>query len=110
MAKIELTVQQIINLGLWEDVCNYKEWNPYIAKEGRIDLDELVEFDDEFKKEEKLGDEITFHEAYDRIIKGETVKFIYIDSSIDYMDKYDGLDDLKFKDFAEAKFYVNYED
>lgn len=51
MAKIELKVRQIMNLGLWDKVCEHKGWNPYILREGRIDEDELVEFDDEFEKE-----------------------------------------------------------
>lgn len=53
MAKTELTVRQIMNLGLWDRVCEYKDWNPYILNEGRISEDEIVEFDDEFKKPDK---------------------------------------------------------
>lgn len=54
MAILKLTVRQIMNLGLWDKVCEYKDWNPYILREGLIDEDELVEFDDEFKKEEEV--------------------------------------------------------
>lgn len=50
MAKVELTVKQIMNLGLWERVCDYKGWDYYIYNEGMIDENEVVEFDDEFKK------------------------------------------------------------
>lgn len=50
MAKVELTVSQIMNLGLWDRVCEYKGWNPYILNEGRIDEDEVVTFDDTFEK------------------------------------------------------------
>lgn len=51
MAKIELTVKQIMNLGLWDKVCEYKGWNTWILNEGQIDENDLVEFDDAFKKE-----------------------------------------------------------
>lgn len=51
MAVIELTVKQIMNLGLWDKVCEYKGWEPYILSEGRIDEDELVMFDDTFEKD-----------------------------------------------------------
>lgn len=54
MAKVELTVKQIINFGLWEKVCEYKGWDHWIVNEGRIDENEIVEFDDEFKKEEEI--------------------------------------------------------
>lgn len=57
MAKIELTVRQIMNFGLWDKVCEYKGWEPYILNEGRISEDELVEFDDNFKKEKSLSTE-----------------------------------------------------
>lgn len=52
MAKISLTVKQIMNLGIWDKVCEYKKWNPYILNEGLIDENEIVEFDDEFKQYE----------------------------------------------------------
>lgn len=48
MAHIELTVKQIMNLGLWDKVCAYKGWSEWILNEGRIDENEIVEFDDEF--------------------------------------------------------------
>lgn len=53
MAKIELTVRQIKNLGLWQQVCEYKGYDPYIYKEGRISDEDTIEFDDEFEKEEE---------------------------------------------------------
>lgn len=52
MAKIELTVKQIMNLGLWTKVCEYKGWSEWIYNEGKIEYNDLVEFDDEFQKEE----------------------------------------------------------
>jgi hypothetical protein len=48
-----MTVKQLNNLCLWEKVREYKGWNPYIRNEGQIADDEVVEFDDEFKVEEK---------------------------------------------------------
>lgn len=47
MSKVKLTVRQIMNLGLWEKVCEQKNWNPYILNEGLISEDEIVEIDDE---------------------------------------------------------------
>lgn len=49
MAKIELTVKQIQNLGLWEKVCDYKGWDYYAINEGKIAEDDIVEFDDTFE-------------------------------------------------------------
>jgi hypothetical protein len=62
MADIQLTVKQIMNLGLWQKVCEYKGWSEWIYNEGRIGYDEWVTFDDEFKKPEevepmKVGDQ-----------------------------------------------------
>lgn len=53
MAKIEMTVRQIFNLGLWEKVCDYKGWDYYLLNEGIIDYDDTVEFDDQFEKEKE---------------------------------------------------------
>lgn len=52
MAEITLTVRQIIDLDLWDKVCEYKGWDPWILNEGRVDENEDVTFDSEFKKEE----------------------------------------------------------
>lgn len=50
MARVNLQVRNIMNLGLWDKVCEYKGWNPWILNEGRISEDEWVEFDDTFEK------------------------------------------------------------
>lgn len=65
MSYIQLTVRQIINLGLWNKVCEYKGWNEWILNEGRIDENEMVEFDDEFKKETKW--EIEYTDCTDKL-------------------------------------------
>jgi hypothetical protein len=52
MAIVRMTVRQLDKLGLWEKVREYKGWNPYIRNEGQISEDEIVEFDDDFKKED----------------------------------------------------------
>src|SRR5690625_312568 len=54
MSKIKMTVKQIFDLGLWEKVCDYKGWEYHIYNEGRISDEELVEFDTNFKKKNKL--------------------------------------------------------
>lgn len=51
MAKVSLQVRNIVNLGLWGQVCEYKGWNPWSLNEGRVLYDEWVEFDDTFEKE-----------------------------------------------------------
>lgn len=53
MSKVSMTVRQITDLGLWDKVCEYKGWNPYIKNHGQIDDNEIVEFDSEFKKRTK---------------------------------------------------------
>ena len=46
-----MTVQQIVDLGMWEKVCEYKCWDTWILNEGKINPAEAVDFDTEFKKE-----------------------------------------------------------
>ena len=65
MAKIELSVRQIMNLGLWDKVCESKGWSEWIYNEGRIDDNDLVEFDDQFKKETKW--EIEYSHCTDKL-------------------------------------------
>lgn len=67
--KTELTVRQIVDLGIWSQVCDYKGWNPYCINEGQIDYDEIVEFDSEFKKEEKVQEVITKQGIYDEMCR-----------------------------------------
>src|SRR5690606_4353672 len=52
LAEITMTVRQIMNLGVWTKVCEYKNWSPWILSEGQIEEDELVTFDDTFEKPE----------------------------------------------------------
>ena len=52
MSKVTMTVKQIMDLGLWDKVCEYKNWDVWILNEGKIDSSEEVEFDTEFKKEQ----------------------------------------------------------
>lgn len=54
MSKVEMTVGQIMELGLWDNVCKYKGWNPYILNEGLVAKDEIVEFDTTFEKEPEM--------------------------------------------------------
>lgn len=59
MAKVKMTVRQIMDLGLWEKVCSYKGWDCYILNEGRISEDEIVEFDSQFKNEGRKTKELS---------------------------------------------------
>jgi len=45
-----MTIQQIMDLNLWDKVCKYKGWNTLILNDGQIDESEVVTFDSEFKK------------------------------------------------------------
>lgn len=82
MSKVSLTVRQIMNLGLWDKVCEYKHWSPWIYNEGQIDENEIVDFDDEFKQEdEEENFEIEYGKEYIRknIVYSiiEEIKFEY---------------------------------
>ncbi len=59
MSVVKMTVRQIVDLGLWEKVCEYKGWDYYIRREGTISDEEEVEFDTEFKKEIDMYDKPT---------------------------------------------------
>ena len=50
MAEITLTAKTIQNLGLWNKVCEFKGWD-YLSAE-RVDDNEMITFDDAFKKQE----------------------------------------------------------
>jgi len=63
MSEVKMTVQQIMDLGLWEKVCEYKGWNIWIVNEGKMQEDEIVEFDTTFPKDtrtpaQKLAEEL----------------------------------------------------
>lgn len=49
---IKLTVKNLINLGLWGRLCEYKGWDKHIVSDGLISVDSEVEFDDEFLKKD----------------------------------------------------------
>ena len=51
MSKVVMTIKQVVDLGLWEKVCEYKGWDVWCLNEGRVDYLDEVEFDTEFKKE-----------------------------------------------------------
>jgi len=51
MSLIKLRVKNIKNLGLWNRVCEYRNWNNWTP----IDDEEVVEFDDRFVKDEVVA-------------------------------------------------------
>ena len=71
MSKVTMTVKQIMDLRLWDKVCEYKGWDVWILNEGKIDSSEEVEFDTEFKKEQSK-----YAEAVP-ILNGELKLFVY---------------------------------
>lgn len=66
MAKTELTVRQIMDLGIWEKVCEYNNWSPYILREGLIGEDELVIFDSNFEKHEENKIKLEVDDTWER--------------------------------------------
>lgn len=68
MSIVKMTVRQITDLGLWDKVCEYKGWNPWIKNEGQIDSDEIVEFDSEFKKDDASQEKSILELIEDQII------------------------------------------
>lgn len=71
MAIIKLTVRQIVNLGLWDKVCDYRGWDQWSFREDlKTREDERIDFDDEFKKETKCRNEYNeYIEDVSRIAK-----------------------------------------
>lgn len=63
MSKVSMSVKEIWDLGLWDNVCEYKDWNPWIRNEGQISDDEIVEFDSKFEKEDEVI-EIDYEKEY----------------------------------------------
>ena len=77
MSKVSMTVKQIKELGLLDKVFEYCNINPYALNEGQIDYDDTLEFDTEFKKEEKVlqnkfsGEVFIIRNSYGDFIYGE---------------------------------------
>ena len=45
--KLILTAGEIMELGIWEDVCDLKGIHLYALNEGRMDAKEEIEFDED---------------------------------------------------------------
>lgn len=83
MAEITMTVRQILNLGLWDKVCEYKDWSPWSLNEGKIDEDELVTFDDTFVKAEEEEDSTAIGAFIESLYEISKELESYIESSDD---------------------------
>ena len=85
-----MTVQQIMDLILWDKVCEHKGWNPWI-------LNEVVTFDSEFKKDDsnieslyktmsdkhiKLNENLEYYLDWLSVNYGEDKKLLFIITSI----------------------------
>lgn len=116
MSKVSMTVRQILDLRLWDEVCEYKGWNPWMRNEGQIEDDEVVEFDSEFKKEDEEIN-IEYGKEYERndnvycII--QKVNFEYYGDKYEkyivaYRNLNDGITKMKFelKDLKEIKYIL----
>jgi len=92
-----MTVQQIMDLNLWDKVCEHKGWNPWILNEGQIDENEVVTFDSEFKKDDsnieslyktmsdkhiKLNENLEYYLDWLSVNYGEDKKLLFIITSI----------------------------
>ncbi|WCK57060.1 hypothetical protein PP175_28135 (plasmid) [Aneurinibacillus sp. Ricciae_BoGa-3] len=111
MATIKLTVLQLLNLGLWEKVCEYKGWSPWIFNEGRIREDELVEFDDEFKREEERNEEYEIGDKFEsNTMKCEIVAKVKHKNKEEYVYlvkvSETGEEDVEYKVFDEFSFSI----
>lgn len=98
MAIVRLQVRSIMNLGLWDKVCEYKGWNPWIYNEGRVPDDEWVEFDDTFKKVE----DVILDEKYFIIEDTHQDKFYLYERDGTFYDHDD--QDLLIATFAEKNY------
>lgn len=80
MSMIKMTVRQIMDLGLWDEVCEYKGINPYAINEGLMEDSDIIEFDTEFKKEEPKEQELCYAVySYNRETYQERdVEYVYI--------------------------------
>lgn len=58
MSKIQMTVEQIKDLGLWEKVCDYKGINP----SDDVDMDKTIEFDTKFVEKDIIKNNIALEE------------------------------------------------
>lgn len=79
MSIVRMTVKQCRDLGLWYNYCEWSGCNPYAINEGQIDNDDEIEFDSEFKKEEKQEDKkLTYMIiTYDMNMENEDTDYLY---------------------------------
>jgi len=91
MSKVSMTVKQIMELNLWDKVCEYLGINPFALSEGQISINEVLEFDTEFKKPKKeLPNEFTGECYILRNNDGEcSGKGVYFDEAEKWNDKED---------------------
>ena len=50
MSKINLTVQQAIDLNFWDNVCEYNGFNYDVLETGEITISDMVEYETKFDK------------------------------------------------------------
>lgn len=81
MSMVSMTVKQIKDLGLWDKVCEYKGINPWAINEGIMDYDDIIEFDTEFKAEDKLKEYLLDNKGYISDIRADLSELI---ENIDY--------------------------
>ena len=75
MSKVSMTVKQIMELGLWDKVSEYLGINPFALNEGQISINEVLEFDTEFKKPEKVLQNEFASECY--VLRNNDGEFCY---------------------------------
>lgn len=49
MNLLTMTVKDLMDLGLWESVRDYKGYSPYVLNEGLMDMDSEVTFESNYK-------------------------------------------------------------
>ncbi|MGU8835710.1 hypothetical protein ACV3UL_15640 [Clostridium perfringens] len=71
MSKVKMTVQQIMDLKLWEKVCEFLNIDEYSVVEGKLNPNDLLEFDSNFEKNIQLDNEYVTYEVYFLNSQGE---------------------------------------
>lgn len=56
MSMVKMTVQQCRDLGLWEDYCKWSGCELNSLSEGKINCEDEIEFDSQFRKKESQED------------------------------------------------------
>ena len=96
MSTASLSVRQIMDLGIWDKVCECNGINPYAINEGLMEYDEIIQFDTEFKKDvEKVDREVCYMvTSYDKNGNQEDTDMVYTTVSNHKKDLIDAIESI----------------